>query len=65
MVKVVALAMERGYLTVPDGMLIDPHEINEMAPEKGGYFMHGKSRRTIGRSCPPVHWKLSRCRHFT
>ncbi|MCQ6358876.1 ribonuclease J [Bacillus cereus] len=34
MVNVVAVAMERGYLTVPDGMLIDPHEINEMAPER-------------------------------
>ncbi|MGG0726210.1 ribonuclease J, partial [Bacillus mycoides] len=34
MVNVVAVAMERGYLTVPDGMLIAPHEINEMAPER-------------------------------
>ncbi|MEH6944092.1 ribonuclease J [Bacillus sp. JJ722] len=34
MVNVVAVAMERGYLTVPDGILIDPHEINEMAPER-------------------------------
>ncbi|MGG0726209.1 ribonuclease J, partial [Bacillus mycoides] len=34
MVNVIAVAMERGYLTVPDGMLIDPHEINEMAPER-------------------------------
>ncbi|WNS73944.1 ribonuclease J [Bacillus sp. DTU_2020_1000418_1_SI_GHA_SEK_038] len=34
MVNVVDVAMERGYLTVPDGMLIEPHAINEMAPEK-------------------------------
>jgi ribonuclease J len=34
MVNVVKVAMERGYLEVPDGMLIEPHEINEMPPEK-------------------------------
>lgn len=34
MVNVVAIAMERGYLTVPDGMLIDQNEINELPPEK-------------------------------
>ncbi len=33
MVNVVKVAMERGYLEVPDGMLIEPHEINELAPE--------------------------------
>ncbi|WP_066295336.1 ribonuclease J [Bacillus sp. FJAT-29937] len=34
MVNVVEVAMDRGYLTVPDGMLIAPQEINEMPPEK-------------------------------
>jgi ribonuclease J len=34
MVNVVAVAMERGYLTVPDEMLIDQQEINELPPEK-------------------------------
>ncbi|WP_205831634.1 ribonuclease J [Bacillus sp. RO2] len=34
MLNVVDVAMERGYLTVPDGMLIEQHEINELAPEK-------------------------------
>lgn len=34
MVNVVGVAMERGYLSVPDGMLIDPSDINELAPEK-------------------------------
>ena len=34
MVNVVSVAMERGYLTVPDGMLIDPREINEMDPDR-------------------------------
>ncbi|AZV43887.1 ribonuclease J [Peribacillus asahii] len=34
MVNVVSVAMERGYLQVPDGMLIEAQQINEMAPEK-------------------------------
>ncbi|HWO97567.1 MAG TPA: ribonuclease J [Bacillus sp. (in: firmicutes)] len=33
MVNVVEVAMERGYLRVPDGMLISAHEINKLAPE--------------------------------
>lgn len=34
MVNVVAVAMERGYLDVPDDMIIEPNEINEMIPEQ-------------------------------
>ncbi|WP_456279432.1 ribonuclease J [Bacillus sp. AK128] len=34
MVNVVEVAMERGYLDVPDGMLINQNEINDFAPEK-------------------------------
>ena len=34
MVNVVQVAMERGYLNVPDGMLIEQDQINELAPEK-------------------------------
>jgi ribonuclease J len=34
MVNVVSVAIERGYVDVPDGMLIEPHEINELDPEK-------------------------------
>ncbi|MFV8829015.1 ribonuclease J [Alkalihalobacterium sp. APHAB7] len=34
MVNVVEVAMERGYLNIPDGMLIDPKQINELPPEK-------------------------------
>jgi ribonuclease J len=34
MVNVVAVAMERGYLTLPEGMLIDAREINQLPPEK-------------------------------
>ena len=34
MVNVVSVAMEQGYLTVPEGMLIDALEINSFSPEK-------------------------------
>ena len=31
MVNVVAVAMERGYLNIPDGMMIDAREVNQYA----------------------------------
>ena len=34
MVNVVDVAVERGYLHVPDGMIIDQNEINELPPEQ-------------------------------
>jgi ribonuclease J len=34
MVNVVGVAIERGYLTVPEGMLIDAREVNQYPPEK-------------------------------
>ncbi|MDG5790018.1 ribonuclease J [Evansella sp. AB-P1] len=34
MVNVVEVAIERGYLDVPDGMMIDQNEINSLPPEK-------------------------------
>ncbi len=34
MVNVVKVAEERGYLNIPEGMLIDPQEISELEPEK-------------------------------
>ena len=34
MVNVVAVAMERGYLNVPDGMIIDARDVNQYPPEK-------------------------------
>ena len=34
MVNVVSVAIERGYLTVPDGMLIEANEVDKLAPEK-------------------------------
>jgi ribonuclease J len=33
MVNVVGVAMERGYLDIPDGMLIDAHEVDRLSPE--------------------------------
>ncbi|MFA9558347.1 ribonuclease J [Evansella sp. AB-rgal1] len=34
MVNVVEVAMERGYLDVPDGMLIEPNQINDLPPDR-------------------------------
>ena len=34
MVNVVSVAMEQGYLDIPEGMLIEANEINQMDPEK-------------------------------
>ncbi|MDT8861341.1 ribonuclease J [Alkalihalobacillus sp. MEB130] len=34
MINVVEVAIERGYLTVPEGMLIEQEQINELPPEK-------------------------------
>jgi ribonuclease J len=34
MVNVVDVALERGYLQVPEGMLIEPQEIDRLSPEK-------------------------------
>ncbi|MFS0865053.1 ribonuclease J [Fredinandcohnia sp. 179-A 10B2 NHS] len=34
MVNVVDVAIERGYINIPDGMLIDAKEVNNLAPEK-------------------------------
>ncbi|CAH2716719.1 Ribonuclease J1 [Neobacillus rhizosphaerae] len=34
MVNVVSVAIERGYLTIPDGMLIEAKEAEQLAPEK-------------------------------
>lgn len=34
MINVVEVAIERGYLHVPEGMIIEAHEINELPPEQ-------------------------------
>lgn len=34
MVNVVSVAMERGYLKVPEGMLIESQQVNDLPPEK-------------------------------
>ena len=34
MVNVVSIAAELGYLYIPDGMLIEPEEVNKMAADR-------------------------------
>jgi ribonuclease J len=34
MVNVISVAMERGYIHIPEGMLIEPKEVEALAPEK-------------------------------
>jgi ribonuclease J len=34
MVNVISVAIERGYINIPEGMLIDVNEIDKLAPEK-------------------------------
>lgn len=34
MVNVVSVALEKGYLTIPEGMLIEPYEVHSLAPEQ-------------------------------
>ena len=34
MVNVVSVAADLGYLTIPEGMLIEPHEVNRLEPER-------------------------------
>ncbi|USK36184.1 ribonuclease J [Bacillus sp. F19] len=34
MVNVVSVAIDQGYLQIPDGMLIEAHEINQLPPER-------------------------------
>ena len=48
MVNVVAVAIERGYLNVPDGMLIDARNEMQLPPEKCRYSLYWQSRRTYG-----------------
>ena len=59
MVNVVAVAIELGYLTIPEGMLIEKDEIKRMDPEKSCDSLHGKSRRTDGSIVSSVQFKFS------
>jgi ribonuclease J len=34
MVNIISVAIERGYINIPDGMLIEANEVDKMAPEK-------------------------------
>ncbi len=46
MVNVVTVAIERGYLEVPDGMLIHPQEVDSYAPERVAGFMYRKVKES-------------------
>ncbi|WP_342542541.1 ribonuclease J [Paenisporosarcina sp. FSL H8-0542] len=47
MVNVVSVAMEKGYLNVPEGMIIDPHDIKRMAPENVAILCTGSQGETM------------------
>lgn len=47
MVNVVSVAMEQGYLNVPEGMIIDPHDIKRMAPENVAILCTGSQGETM------------------
>ncbi|MFD2043752.1 ribonuclease J [Ornithinibacillus salinisoli] len=47
MVNVVKVAMERGYLNVPKGMLIDARDINELPPEMVAILCTGSQGETM------------------
>ncbi|WP_156289336.1 ribonuclease J [Oceanobacillus salinisoli] len=47
MVNVVKVAMERGYLTVPKGMLIEARDINEFPPERLAILCTGSQGETM------------------
>ncbi|MBP2239850.1 ribonuclease J [Cytobacillus eiseniae] len=47
MVNVVGVAMEHGYLTVPEGMLINARDINDMPPEKVTILCTGSQGETM------------------
>ena len=45
MVNVVSIASELGYLNIPEGMLIEPEEINKMAADRVVVLVHRQPRR--------------------
>lgn len=47
MVNVVRVAMERGYLTIPKGMLIEARDINELPPEMVTILCTGSQGETM------------------
>lgn len=48
MVNVVEVALEKGYLNIPDGMLIEANEVNNLGSKAGRNTLYRKSRRTNG-----------------
>ncbi|WP_313804808.1 ribonuclease J [Cytobacillus sp.] len=47
MVNVVGVAMERGYLTIPKGMLIEARDVNHLPPERVTILCTGSQGETL------------------
>ena len=58
MVNVVEVALEKGYLHIPDGMLIEASEVNRFRSKAGSDTLYRKSRRTDGSFSAFSEWKL-------
>ena len=61
MVNVVAVAIERGYLNVPEGMFIDAHEVDQLPPEKVVILCTGSQGEPMAALSRLSSWKLSGC----
>ncbi len=62
MVNVVAVAKEQGYLNIPEGMLIDPHEVNRLEPERVAILCtgsQGEPMAALSRLASSNHRQLS------
>ena len=64
MVNVVEVAIKLGYLTVPEGMIIDRDEMNDFPPEKLRFFAQ-ESRRNNGSAQSFINWEFSWCRSIS
>lgn len=58
MVNVVEVALEKGYLHIPEGMLIEANEVNRLDPKQVAILLYRKSRRTDGAFSAFSEWKL-------
>lgn len=61
MVNVVSIASELGYLTIPDGMLIEPDEVNKMAADRVAVLStgsQGEPMSALTRMARSTHRKV-------
>lgn len=65
MVNVVSVAMERGYLDIPDGMLIQAHEVDNYAPERVAVLCTGSQGEPFLCPVSPFQFELSRYEYIT